>query len=75
MASIPRAANVARTLITDESTRLAACLFSAIDLTEQAKLYASRKGISLDFGAEDVRTLALTLYIRRRDEGSRQPRG
>ena len=43
---------------------LMAALKTAIDAVAEATVYASRKGMTLAFGAEDIRACALTLYIQ-----------
>lgn len=51
-----------------ESTRLAACLCAAVDAAQQALAYAERKGVALGFSSDNVSSMALSLYIRRREE-------
>jgi hypothetical protein len=42
------------------------CLRSAIDAAIAAQQYAAEKGVQLDFTAEDIRTIAATLFIQER---------
>jgi hypothetical protein len=47
-----------------ESTRLAACLCAAIDATQQAEKYATKKKESaLRFTSDNVSSMALSIYI------------
>ena len=52
-----------------ESTRMAACLCAAIDAVKQAENYAvARKDSALQFSTDNIASIGLALYIRRRDE-------
>lgn len=51
-----------------ESTRLAACLCAAVDAAIQGSAYAQRKGGELLLSSDNICSMALSLYIRRRDE-------
>jgi hypothetical protein len=51
-----------------ESTRMAACLCAAIDAALQAMSYAARKGEPFSFSNDNISSIGLALYIRRRDE-------
>lgn len=51
-----------------ESARMAACLCAAIDAIHQAVTYADRKGSPVGFTSDNISSIGLSLYIRRRDE-------
>jgi hypothetical protein len=51
---------------------LAGALMAAIDATAQAQQYATSRGLALTMTSEDVRAMALSLYIdARKQEGAR----
>ena len=60
----PRAAEPAR----PAAQMLAAALYSAIDATIAANEYAAHKGLPIRLGGDDIRSLAITLYIDARKE-------
>lgn len=43
---------------------LSGCLCAAIDAAAEAQAYAARKNIAVQFHGEDIRALALTLYVK-----------
>lgn len=46
------------------SSVMGAALIAAIDAASQAEKYAASRGITLEFGPEDLRAIANTLYIQ-----------
>lgn len=49
--------------------QLASCLCAAIDSVAEAQTYATSKGLHVQFGAEDIRAIALTVYIGQQRNG------
>lgn len=65
---ISRKTTAAQKELEHESTRMAACLCAAIDAVQQAETYAARKGSPAAFSSDNISSIGLSLYIRRRDE-------
>ena len=51
------------------ATLLAAALYAAIDAADAAESYARNKGLPLKLSADDIRAMAISLYIDARKEG------
>jgi len=65
---VTRKTTAAQKELEQESTRMAACLCSAIDAVKQAETYAGRKDSAIRFTSDNISSIGLSLYIRRRDE-------
>ena len=65
---VSRKTTAALSELEQESTRMAACLCAAIDATIQAASYAAKKGAAVCFSPDNISSIGLSLYIRRRDE-------
>lgn len=51
------------TRITPVAMQLASCFCAAIDACLEAETYAKSKGLAIEFNAEDLRAVALSVYI------------
>lgn len=51
------------TRITPVAAQLAGCFCAAIDAALEAETYAKSKGMEIEFNAEDLRAIALSVYI------------
>lgn len=51
-----------------ESTRMAACLCAAVDAVKQAEAHAAKKDSAVRFTSDNISSIGLSLYIRRRDD-------
>ena len=65
---VSRKTTAAQKELEHESTRMAACLCAATDAVQQAESYATRKGSLAAFSTDNISSIGLALYIRRRDE-------
>jgi hypothetical protein len=59
------------TQLSGTAVLLAQCLHSAIDAVIGAEMFAASKGRQLSFASEDVRAMALNIYIGEQRQGGR----